>query len=49
LSAGRLVMPFELKVRTGLAYYIVHPQKPAPSGPLSELLEWLQGQARAPS
>lgn len=47
LSAGRLVMPFELKVRTGHAYYIVHPQKPAPSGPLTELLDWLQDQAHA--
>ena len=27
LSAGRLVMPFELKVKTGLAYYLVFPRK----------------------
>ena len=25
LRAGRLVMPFELKVKTGLAYYLVLP------------------------
>jgi LysR family glycine cleavage system transcriptional activator len=49
LRAGRLVTPFELKVRTGLAYYLVHPRKPAPSGPLAELLAWLQGQAHIPT
>ncbi|GID06083.1 LysR substrate-binding domain-containing protein [Pseudomonas sp. 008] len=49
LRAGRLVMPFALKVRTGLAYYLVHPQRPAPSAPLAELLDWLQAQARATS
>jgi LysR family glycine cleavage system transcriptional activator len=26
LSAGRLVMPFDLKVKTGLAYYLVFPE-----------------------
>ncbi|KAA0995785.1 LysR family transcriptional regulator [Pseudomonas sp. ANT_J12] len=45
LQAGRLVMPFELKVRTGLAYYLVHPLRPTPSAPLAELLDWLQAQA----
>ncbi|WP_347901714.1 LysR substrate-binding domain-containing protein [Pseudomonas purpurea] len=45
LSAGRLVMPFELKVKTGLGYYLVFAQKPEPSPPLRELLEWLVKQA----
>jgi len=49
LRAGRLIMPFELKVRTGLAYYLVHPERPAPSAALAELLDWLQAQARATS
>jgi len=47
LSAGRLVMPFELKVRTGLGYYLVHPDRSAPSPQLRALLDWLVEQARA--
>lgn len=47
LSAGRLVMPFELKVKTGLAYYLVFPQNPAPSAKLRELMGWLVEQAQA--
>lgn len=46
LSAGRLVMPFELKVRTGLGYHLVHPRKPQASGPLQELMGWLVEQAQ---
>ncbi|MGN8275227.1 LysR substrate-binding domain-containing protein [Pseudomonas sp. SMV71] len=47
LSAGRLVMPFELKVRTGLGYHLVHPRKPQASEPLQELMGWLVEQAQA--
>ncbi|WP_460121426.1 LysR substrate-binding domain-containing protein [Pseudomonas sp. S2_C03] len=47
LSAGRLVMPFDLKVKTGLAYYLVFPEKTAPSAPLRELMAWLVEQARS--
>ncbi|MFW0757420.1 LysR substrate-binding domain-containing protein [Pseudomonas sp. H11T01] len=46
LSAGRLVMPFELKVRTGQAYYLVYPERPEPSEPLRELMDWLVEQAQ---
>lgn len=46
LSAGRLVTPFELKVRTGQAYYLVYPQRPEPSAPLLELMDWLVKQAQ---
>jgi LysR family glycine cleavage system transcriptional activator len=46
LSAGRLVMPFELKVRTGQAYYLVYPQRPEPSSQLRELMDWLVEQAQ---
>jgi len=47
LSAGRLVMPFELRVKTGLGYYLVCPQVPEPSAKLRELLGWLVKQAQA--
>jgi LysR family glycine cleavage system transcriptional activator len=47
LSAGRLVMPFELKVKTGKGYYLVLPQKSAPSPKLQELLGWLVAQAQS--
>ncbi|WP_426234516.1 LysR substrate-binding domain-containing protein [Pseudomonas sp. TWP3-2] len=45
LEAGRLVMPFELKVGTGLGYYLVTPQISEPTGKLRELMDWLVGQA----
>jgi len=46
LSAGRLVMPFELKVRTGLGYHLVCPRKAQATGPLQELMGWLVEQAQ---
>ncbi|MDO7900098.1 LysR substrate-binding domain-containing protein [Pseudomonas citrulli] len=46
LSAGRLVMPFELKVRTGLGYYLVLPRRAQVPAPLQALMDWLVGQAR---
>ncbi|WKV95788.1 LysR substrate-binding domain-containing protein [Pseudomonas sp. H22_DOA] len=45
LHAGRLVMPFELKVKTGLAYYVVVPPGGETSPPLEELMLWLVEQA----
>lgn len=45
LSAGRLVMPFELRVRTGAAYYFVHPRGASVPAPLQDLLDWLSLQA----
>ncbi|WP_166363790.1 LysR substrate-binding domain-containing protein [Pseudomonas akapageensis] len=45
LANGRLVMPFDLKVPTGQAYYLVQPQRAVPSPELRELLDWLCGQA----
>ncbi len=47
LSAGRLVMPFDLKVRTGAAYYLVYPNRAAAAPPLQELIDWLLAQASA--
>jgi LysR family glycine cleavage system transcriptional activator len=45
LRAGRLVMPFELKVKTGLAYYVVLPPGIEASPQLEELMIWLVEQA----
>jgi LysR family glycine cleavage system transcriptional activator len=47
LSAGRLVMPFDLKVRTGAAYYFVYPNRSGASPQLQELIDWLLAQASA--
>lgn len=46
LRAGRLVAPFELKVRTGLGYYLVSPRNARTSEPLQALMAWLVEQAR---
>lgn len=45
LRAGRLVAPFELKVRTGAAYYLVYPKRREPSPQLQEMIDWLLQQA----
>jgi LysR family glycine cleavage system transcriptional activator len=45
LRAGRLVMPFDLKVKTGLAYYVVLPPGVEASPQLEELMIWLVEQA----
>ncbi|MFP3518110.1 LysR substrate-binding domain-containing protein [Pseudomonas sp. SIMBA_077] len=45
LSAGRLVMPFDLNVRTGAAYLLVSSPRSEPSQPLRELMDWLLKQA----
>ncbi|NHX00495.1 LysR substrate-binding domain-containing protein [Pseudomonas koreensis] len=45
LRAGRLVMPFDLKVKTGLGYYVVMPQGGEASPQLEELMIWLVEQA----
>ncbi|WP_085580330.1 MULTISPECIES: LysR substrate-binding domain-containing protein [unclassified Pseudomonas] len=45
LNAGRLVTPFDLKVKTGLGYYVVAPDRPEPSAKLRELMVWLVEQA----
>ncbi|MBT2374338.1 LysR substrate-binding domain-containing protein [Pseudomonas fluorescens] len=46
LKAGRLVMPFELRVPTGMGYYLVYPQGTEPSVGLEALLTWLVSQAQ---
>jgi LysR family glycine cleavage system transcriptional activator len=47
LSAGRLVTPFDLRVKTGAAYFFVYPKRTEPTPPIRELLNWLQEQASA--
>ncbi|MGE8113468.1 LysR substrate-binding domain-containing protein [Pseudomonas sp. NPDC086566] len=44
LRAGRLCMPFALKVQTGKGYYLVSQAKNLPLG-LVELMDWLESQA----
>ena len=46
LKAGRLVMPFELRVPTGMGYYLVYPPGTAPSVELEALMDWLVSQAQ---
>ncbi|MEE9098971.1 LysR substrate-binding domain-containing protein [Pseudomonas nitroreducens] len=48
LRAGRLVTPFELKVHTGAAYYLVYPERRETSPQLRELIDWLLLQAAEP-
>ncbi|MGI4838153.1 MAG: LysR substrate-binding domain-containing protein [Janthinobacterium lividum] len=45
LLHGRLVTPFELKVRTGAGYYLVAPPRQEQAAGLGDLLGWLQVQA----
>lgn len=46
VKAGRLVMPFELRVPTGMGYYLVYPPGTAPSVGLVALMSWLVDQAK---
>lgn len=48
VKAGRLVMPFELQVPTGMGYYLVYPPGTAPSAGLEALMNWLVSQAQHP-
>lgn len=46
LKAGRLVMPFELRVPTGMGYFLVYPPQTVPSAGLLALMDWLTSQAQ---
>ena len=46
VKAGRLVTPFELRVPTGMGYYLVYPPGTAPSAGLEALMDWLVNQAQ---
>jgi LysR family glycine cleavage system transcriptional activator len=41
VKAGRLVMPFALRVPTGMGYYLVYPPGTEPSADLEALMNWL--------
>ena len=47
LKAGRLAMPFELRVSTGMGYFLVYPPGKEPSVGLVALMDWLVSEARA--
>ena len=47
LRAGRLAMPFELRVSTGMGYFLVYPPGTEPSVGLVALMDWLVSEARA--
>ncbi|UVH50253.1 LysR substrate-binding domain-containing protein [Pseudomonas sp. CBSPBW29] len=47
LKAGRLATPFELRVSTGMGYYLVYPPGTEPSAGLEQLMDWLVSQAQA--
>jgi LysR family glycine cleavage system transcriptional activator len=39
-------MPFELRVPTGMGYYLVYPPGTKPSAGLEALMDWLVSQAQ---
>lgn len=45
LDKGHLVAPFDLRVPTGGAYYLVYPERREPDPKLRELLDWLWREA----
>ena len=46
VKAGRLATPFELRVPTGMGYYLVYPPGTEPSPGLEALMDWLVSQAQ---
>ncbi|WP_110950180.1 LysR substrate-binding domain-containing protein [Pseudomonas bohemica] len=47
LRAGRLITPFDLRVKTGAGYYFVYPTRTESTPQLRELLDWLLAEAAA--
>ncbi len=45
LAAHRIVTPFSLCVPSGASYYLIYPERPAPSKVLSEFADWMEGEA----
>jgi LysR family glycine cleavage system transcriptional activator len=45
LRAKRIVTPFSLCVPSGAAYYLIYPERPAPSPALQQFAEWLEDEA----
>ncbi|KND55360.1 Glycine cleavage system transcriptional activator [Candidatus Burkholderia verschuerenii] len=46
LGARRVIAPFSLCVPSGAAYYLVYPERPAPSPALQHFAQWIEGEAR---
>jgi LysR family glycine cleavage system transcriptional activator len=49
LAAGRLVCPFDLRVATAFAYYVVAPERTADKPKIAAFRSWLMAAARAKS
>jgi len=47
VKAGRLAMPFALRVPTGMGYYLVYPPGTVPSQGLEALMDWLVSEAQS--
>ncbi|MDR5739054.1 MULTISPECIES: LysR substrate-binding domain-containing protein [unclassified Caballeronia] len=47
LRARRVIAPFSLRVPSGAGYYLVYPERPAPSSALRQFAQWLDGEAAA--
>ena len=45
LRAQRIITPFSLCVPSGASYYLIYPERPAPSPVLQEFAQWLEGEA----
>jgi LysR family transcriptional regulator, glycine cleavage system transcriptional activator len=45
LRAQRIITPFSLCVPSGASYYLIYPERPAPSLVLQQFAEWLEGEA----
>ena len=45
LQAKRVITPFSLCVPSGAAYYLIYPERPAPSPALQQFSQWLEGEA----
>ena len=45
LQAQRIITPFSLCVPSGASYYLIYPERPAPSPVLREFAEWLEWEA----
>jgi LysR family transcriptional regulator, glycine cleavage system transcriptional activator len=45
LRARRVIAPFSLCVPSGASYYLVYPERPAPSAALRQLATWLEDEA----
>ncbi|CAN7212729.1 LysR substrate-binding domain-containing protein [Caballeronia sp. 15715] len=45
LLAQRIITPFSLCVASGASYYLIYPERPAPSPVLQEFAQWLEEEA----